>query len=112
MKKIMQLRYFGEEKSTNLPNDEKNWQFNLLSKYGNVSHLGIQGEPGIVFYLNEGHNPIQLGNTGIYEINLEGLGYITKLYFDMDILHEVYPKDNMNEKHVLIVDFVYNGAEV
>lgn len=111
MKKIMQLRYRGVGKD-NLPSDEKDWKFNLLSKYGNVSHLGIQGEPGVVFYLNSGHNPIQLGNTGIYEIDLEGLGYITKLYFDMETLHRLYPETNENDKHLLIVDFVYNSAEV
>jgi hypothetical protein len=39
-----------------------------------VSHLGIQGEPGVVFYLNNGIDPITIGATGIYEINFENLG--------------------------------------
>lgn len=111
MKKIVQLRYFGEGNENNVPKDNNIWAGgNLLRNFGNVSHLGIQGEPGIKFYLNNRTNPIYIGNTGIYELNLEGLGYITGLYFDKQNLNEKYAEQK--DRHMLIVDFVYNSAEV
>ena len=117
MKRIMQFRFYGPENPNNYPKWNKqteyeSWSFNLLSKFGNVSHLGIQGEPGVVFYLNEGHNPISIGTTGIYELDLEGIGKITKLYFDWNKLKSFYPEDNNLESRRLIVDIVYDSAEV
>jgi hypothetical protein len=35
-----------------------------------VSHLGIQGIPGTTFYLNQNGDPITIGITGVYEIDL------------------------------------------
>ena len=113
MKKIVQLRYYGQNNEKNVPMQETTWERkNLLKDYGNVSHLGIQGEPGVIFYLNNKNNPIELGSTGIYELDLEGIGYITSLYFDIECLREKYPQEINKERHVLLVDFVYNGAEV
>ena len=85
-------------------------KFNILAKYGSVSHLGIQGEPGLIFYLNQGDNPITIGETGIYELNLEGIGRIHSLRFNEAMLTDIYKKEK-NPFHRLIVDIVYEGAE-
>lgn len=114
MKKIMQFRFHGEGSQYNYPKsyDISEWIHNLFDKHGMISHLGIQGAPGIVFYLNHGQNPITLGVTGIYELNLEGIGRINALRFDEQILKEKYPVSDANPQHRLIVDIVYDGAEV
>lgn len=112
MKKIAQFVFYGPEKNKvpeNVPSDFDKWKYNLLSGYSLVSHLGVQGEPGIVFYLNNNNDPISIGATGIYEIDLEGLGYITALKFDYNILTEKY-NNHINPYHRLIVDIVYEGA--
>jgi hypothetical protein len=41
---------------------------------GSISQLGIQGRPGTSFYLNGSTLPIVLGETGIYEIDLQNYG--------------------------------------
>lgn len=107
MKKIAQFVFYGKNSSLNNPKDLDLWKYNLLSKYGSVSHLGIQGDPGTIFYLNNSNdNEISIGATGVYELDLEGLGYITALKFDSDILYDKY-KNNTNPNHRLIVDIVY-----
>ena len=110
MKKITQFVFYGEDNQKNNPNKLDDWKYNLLSKYGPVSHLGIQGEAGIIFYLNNSADPISIGSTGIYELDLENIGYISALKFDMDILTEEYD-NHLDTNHKLIVDIVYEGAE-
>lgn len=114
MKRMMQFRYHGPGNSNNYPSGslaERDWANNLFYNYGAVSHLGIQGEPGVVFYLNGGNDPITIGNTGIYEIDLEGVGRITSLRFDSKVLNETY-NNSASINHRLIVDIVYDGPEV
>ncbi len=108
----MQFRFHGENSELNYPPNMEltDWKFNLLLNYGAVSHLGIQGEPGVRFYLNGGDNPITLGHTGIYELDLSGVSRITGLRFD-DTLTATY-NNSFNETHRLIVDIVYDGLEV
>lgn len=115
MKRIMQFRYYGENDNRNYPSDYTiaDWTTNVLSKCGIVSHLGIQGEPGVVFYLNNGNNPIILGSTGIYELDLEGIGRITNLKFNEEKLTTTYPTNpaSSDSKRIL-VDVIYDGLEV
>ena len=108
----MQFRFHGEDSKLNYPPNMslKDWKFNLLLNYGAVSHLGIQGEPGVRFYLNDGDNPITIGHTGIYELDLAGVSRITGLRFD-DTLTNFY-NNSFNTSQRLIVDVVYDGMEV
>ena len=110
MKRMMQFRYHGPGNSNNYPSGslaERDWANNLFYNYGAVSHLGIQGEPGVRFYLNGGTNPITIGATGIYELNLEGIGRITSLRFDQDQLPTIY-NNSASDKKRLIVDIVFD----
>lgn len=115
MKRMMQFRFHGLNSKENYPLwtdwQKNNWFTNLFFNYGSVSHLGIQGEPGVRFYLNGGTNPITIGATGIYELNLEGIGRITSLRFDQDQLPTIY-NNSASDKKRLIVDIVYDGPEV
>lgn len=115
MKRILQFVYYGKSVRENLntqcsPQDLDMWRYNLLANCGPVSHLGIQGEPGTVFYLNHSEDPISLGATGIYELNLEGIGHIYALRFDMDILADKYDSQLSTLNRVL-VDVIYEGVE-
>ena len=40
-----------------------------------VTKLGVQGTPGAIFRINDG-NDITLGQYGIYELDVTGLGYL------------------------------------
>lgn len=81
----------------------------IFRKYFPVTQLGIQGLPGTKFYLNNSTNPIVLGITGTYELNLEGKSEITAIGFDQQSLNVI--KNNPNA--FLIIDIVYDdGLEV
>lgn len=115
MKRIMQFRFYGENDARNYPKNYTldSWITNVLANCGAVSHLGIQGEPGVVFYLNDGNNPIVLGFTGIYELDLEGIGRITNLRFNKEKLISTYPSDpSSSDSKRILVDVIYDGLEV
>lgn len=114
MKQIKQFVYYGLNDSRNTPQGsefDNPWIYNLFSQYRQISHLGIQGEPGILFCINgsEDKDAIMIGNTGIYEIDLDGVGYISSLRFLESKLNDFYPRESSEEKR-LIVDFIYEGV--
>ena len=121
MKKIKQFIFYGPGRENNYPKDTADsnnpWLYNLFENYKSVSHLGIQGHSDIRFYLNAAnkdgsHNAgeaITLGATGIYEINLEGVGTLSYLKFDWDELTRIYSNSELIEGKKLIIDFVYEG---
>lgn len=97
---------------------------NIFQKLGPVSQLGIQAPPGTRFFLNNSAFPIMVGETGIYELNLEGIGRITAISFNKDDLDELYKlkvngdsvvKDNKGNPvwdvaDKILIDVVYEGA--
>ena len=44
-----------------------------------VTHLGIQAYPGYTFKINNSAWAISVGRTGIYELDLQGIGKIQSL---------------------------------
>lgn len=110
MKKIKQFIFYGVNNSNNNPKSINDWTSNLFKKYGAVSHLGIQGAPGVLFCLNgsSDSDAISIGGTGVYELDLEGIGYISSLRFLENELINNYPNDSVGKR--LIVDIVYEGA--
>ena len=108
MKRLMQFRYYGEG------NDNINYPYNHLSfldklvsgilcnVYSSISQLGIQGPPGLIFYLNNSGNKLTIGKTGIYELDLAGIGRIFAIQFDGKQMREF--------KDRLIIDIVYEGG--
>lgn len=114
MKQIKQFVYYGLNNSNNTPQGsefDNPWIYNLFSKYRQISHLGIQGAPGVQFCLNgsKDEDAITIGNTGVYEIDLGGVGYISSLRFLESKLNEFYPEKSSEERR-LIVDFIYEGV--
>lgn len=114
VKKVMQFRYYSKNDGRNQPNAEgseitlSNLQSGgIFENYGNIIQLGIQTLPGTKFYLNYGINPIMVGSTGIYELDLEGLSPITKLAFDKKSLDSIEETPNA----YLIIDTIYESEE-
>ena len=106
MKHLKQFVFYGKDNKNNFPEKVSTWTHNVLSSYPTVSHLGIQGVPGTTFYLNQDGDPITIGVTGVYEIDLGGIGFISKLAFDETLLLSYY-NNNPNPDYRLIVDIVY-----
>ncbi len=114
-KRIAQFRYYGINSDQNyipgaqLKAEEYLDKFcdgNLFSAYinGVVVQMGIQGEPNTAFYLNDGDYPIYIGQTGIYEINLDGMGQITSIAFAKDTLASYVDGKR------LLLDVLYEGT--
>lgn len=107
-KLIKQIRYYNDSKE----NSPEGLTYRSLvsgtafSNYTPIIQLGIQALPGTQFYLNGSNNPIIIGNTGIYELNVEGLTEINSLQFNSNSLNTI--KNNNNA--YLIVDIIYEGS--
>ena len=112
MKKIMQFRYEGLDNVNNYPVFADYisvlTQRNLFNDYKLISKLGIQAPEGMRFYLNNGQYPITIGQTGIYELDLENIGRINSIRFNEADLQLFFPKDNV--KNRLLIDIVYEGG--
>ena len=112
MKRIMQFRYRGENHADNFPKydyyTDKLSLGNIFQDYGFVSKLGIQGPVGLKFYLNFSPNPITIGETGIYELDLEGIGRISAIQFNRTDLENFYTHNPLNDK--ILIDIVYEGV--
>lgn len=96
MVKIKQFRYPDD-------NTTINWTDNVfLDLDGEVTQLGIQAPSGTKFYLNGFNNTLQVGCTGIYELDLEGLTTLTQLRFD---------GNSLANAQTIIVDVVYRTMD-
>lgn len=114
MKRVMQFRYRGDNHSENYPKYEyytdRLTDGNIFQDYGFVSKLGIQGPVGLKFYLNFSNSPIMIGQTGIYELDLEKVGRISAIQFDRTDLNKYYPSNANPNKDKILIDIVYEGA--
>lgn len=110
-KKIEQYRYYGDKESKNQPESLdltqlENINGGIVFNYP-VLQLGIQTLPGTMFYLNGNKNPVIIGSTGIFEIDLEGLVEILKISFNTQSLDII----NSNPNGYLIIDVLYEGED-
>lgn len=109
MKKIMQFRYFGNNSLKNYPENITHNSLvsgEIFNSYIPITQLGIQASPGTIFYLNNNttnNNSIIMGNSGLYELNLEGIGEINEIHFNEDSIAAIH---SIPGGH-LIVDIIY-----
>ncbi len=110
-RQIAQYRYYNA--SDTVRNQPVNIAYNnlisgsIFSKTLPIIQLGIQALPGTKFYLNNGVDPIIIGSTGIYELDLDGKSEITALSFASSSI-----KDIMNNVNgYLIVDCIYEDGK-
>lgn len=108
---IKQYRFYNESDSRNQPATD-----NVKARYINGSvfaypilQLGIQALPGTKFYLNTSPDPIIIGSTGIYELDLDNQMEITSLTFNEKSLDEISRIDNSGNGY-LIVDTLYDDG--
>ena len=118
MKYIKQFRFYGtkDRASMNYPAYSSATAYltaltsgNIFQDYGSISKMGIQCRPNTRFRLNDSQYEIVVGETGIYEIDLEGYGTIFKIQFNADDLR-IYDQPGVTDR--LLVDIVYEGAGV
>ena len=121
-RKVIQLRYFGDSNAFLNTNDkdaiyhqlDENQPNNLSSldlssgdaflDYMPIVQLGIQALPGTKFSLNAGLDPIIIGTSGMYELDLQNSSAIlTSLNFEQNSLDQI----DKNPDGYLIIDIVY-----
>lgn len=109
-RKVQQIRYYGDNKSDNAKNQPANLTGNRLrsgsvfSQYTPMKQIGIQSMPGVKFYLNNSTEPIVIGSTGIYELNVENMTEITALSFDTTSINMINQTPSTS---YIIVDILY-----
>ena len=109
-RKVQQIRYYGDHKSDSNKNQPANLTGNRLrsgsvfSQYTPMKQIGIQTMPGVKFYLNNSIEPIIIGSTGIYELNVENLTEITALSFDTTSINMINETPSTS---YIIVDILY-----
>lgn len=123
IRRVTQLRFFGDSNSylnsadANViyyhqmdSNQPSTLSANDLSsgdafaEYPNIVQLGIQALPGTKFNLNANLEPIIIGTSGMYELDLTNSSAIIQtLTFERDSLEQI----NKNPDGYLIVDIVY-----
>lgn len=108
-KRVKQFRYYGDNSDQNSPLIASNNEYvsgAVFSAYYPILQLGIQAMPGTKFYLNKSTNPVMIGYTGIYELDLNGQIEISALNFDKNSMDQINELNNA----LLIVDVVYEDA--
>ena len=109
-RKVQQIRYYGDHKSDSDKNQPANLTGNRLrsgsvfNEFTPMKQIGIQTVPGVKFYLNNSIEPIIIGSTGIYELNVENLTEITALSFDTTSINMI---NQIPSTGYIIVDILY-----
>jgi hypothetical protein len=102
-RKLQQIRF--STGSTN-PTSSALVSGEAFKKYtaAGIEQLGIQAIPGTKFFLNASPDPVIIGSTGIYELNLTNSVAITNLRFHRDSIETI---QNSNGILSLLVDIIY-----
>lgn len=105
-KQIYQYRYYPMSISRTQPEDLTEVSLvngSIFASRMPITQLGIQTLPGVQFYLNGSTNPITVGATGIYELDMNAGAIITELRFSADSVQLI---KNSNTAY-LIIDAVF-----
>ena len=118
---IKQFRYYGKNNPLNYPSwlnlpsadqgddgsDFKLKKGTAFNEFTPIVQLGIQGLPGTQFGVNRNDDLITIGNTGVYELDLNAQVSIEKLIFTQDSLTAI----DKSETACLIIDILYGLEE-
>lgn len=107
MKLIRQFRYYGDNDSRNYPTNLNMDQLvynNIFGGLSSITQMGIQGRPGTTMFLNGQEYPIIIGETGIFEIDLQNYGQIFSIRFTSESLDAYQIHDDR-----LLIDIIYEG---
>ena len=114
MKKVYQYRYYGQHNGTpdarNTPGltPETLASGSAFSSKMPILQLGVQGLPGTKVYINCPNvgDPVILGRTGIYELDLNDQSTITSLRIERASIERIDPDASGG---YLLVDIIYEG---
>lgn len=116
--KVKQFRFYNDAEarkgnaSNNSPKTAEKAQFvdgTIFADCFPISQLGIQALPGTRFLLNNAPETdyILIGQTGIFELDLNNQTEITSIKFDAASMEKI----NKIANAVLIVDLIYDDGE-
>lgn len=110
--KHKQFRFYSNSDSTHNSPAHINYQ-NLVSgkvfaSYVPIRALGIQSLPGTQFYLNASTEPIIVGTTGVYDLDLGGNTEITSLSFSGNSLLAII--NSPTAGLIIDIDYEDNGG--
>ena len=108
--KVIQYRYYNDDNLNNFPSKATGNLFTSGTAFSEtipILQLGIQSLPGTKFKLNNSVDPIIIGSTGIYELDLDNKTEISSLAFDATSIQNI----NENNGAYLIVDIIYENSE-
>lgn len=108
---VKQFRFYSDNASLNQPSNATKSLLTsgrLFENYRPIIQLGIQTLPGVKFYLNADvlSDPIIIGQTGIYELDLKGDIEISSLTFDGSSIDRI----SETPEAYLIIDIVYDDG--
>ena len=112
-KQVKQFRYYSDNineiNKNNPTNISKDFLISgdIFASYMPISKIGIQAVPGTAFYLNKSTEPIIIGITGIFELDLNDQIEIVALQFDAKSIQFI----NENINAYLIIDMICEGGE-
>ena len=79
----------------------------VFKTYTPMVQLGVQSLPGTEIYINGSEDPIIIGLTGLYELDLKAGTTITSLRFGSSSMNNI----KNNENAFLIVDCIYQEQQ-
>ena len=115
-KKIKQFRFYGLNHADNFPAENYKGKpvsytdyitGSIFREVYPISQLGIQALPGTKFYLNNSINPIYIGLSGYYDLEIKNGIRVYRLGFDEKSLENI----NDTGSSALIVDIIYGEEE-
>lgn len=109
-RKVMQFRYYGPGNLNNCPSRLSKLQLTrgtAFNSYRPIKQLGIQAPPGTQFTLNNSLQPIIVGHTGIYELELDDMVEIFQLSFSGKSIDYI----DTSSGAYLIIDMIYGEKE-
>lgn len=113
-KQVKQFRFYSNDLSEIEKNSPTNINMeslvsgDIFASYMPISKIGIQSIPGTEFYLNNSNDPIIIGHTGIFELDLSDQIEIIALRFDARSIQFI--SENINA--YLIIDVVCEGGNI
>lgn len=105
---ITQLRFYNDKSPQNTPYSEHTsyCEPTVFSKYAPISQFGIQTLPGTRFFVNQNTDPIIVGASGIYEMDLRNTtAVVSSIYFSLESMERI----NNSEDGYLIIDLIHSG---
>lgn len=110
MRKAYQYRYVKNDIYPDTLTPGKIVSGSAFSERMPVYQIGIQCLPGTKFFLNESDDPIIIGATGIYELDLHEKTAITAINFHPESIQTLLEAMKTGSGY-LIVDIVYEEEE-